>query len=105
MNLKGEEPIEYGVIATLRKRFGFIKCCNRNLDLFFHFNDVKDGLCSADLKEGTEVSFTPTHVVQTDGSTRLVAKKVGNATGGMIVFNTVSQQQMLGLIVELPQTT
>ncbi|GAX85509.1 hypothetical protein CEUSTIGMA_g12925.t1 [Chlamydomonas eustigma] len=98
-----EDHKEYGVIATLRKRFGFIKCCSRNLDLFFHFDDLQDGILRADLEVGLQVLYTPTRVSQSDGSSRLVAKKVGRAERGMVIFHDISEHQMLGLIVELPQ--
>ena len=67
-----EDPhaIEFGTIATLRKRFGFIRCCGRMLDLFFHFNDLDGGLGADALVVGLEVQFTPTHALQEDGVTR-----------------------------------
>lgn len=48
--------VEYGVVATLRNRFGFIKCCQRKLDLFFHFHDLEGGIEGSDLSPGLEVS-------------------------------------------------
>lgn len=66
--------VEYGTIATLRKRFGFIRCCGRMLDLFFHFKDLGEGLeaSGSDLVVGLEVQFVPTYALQEDGVTRCV---------------------------------
>ena len=62
--------LEYGTVATLRNRFGFIRCCSRQLDLFFHFGDLHHGLEAAQLSVGLKVQFCPTHVLQSDGVTR-----------------------------------
>lgn len=64
------EMTEFGTIATLRKRFGFIRSCSRMLDLFFHFNDLHCGLQGPDLVVGLEVQFTPAYVLQEDGITK-----------------------------------
>ena len=33
---------EKGIVAALRDGFGFIRCMERNMRMFFHFNEVID---------------------------------------------------------------
>ena len=33
---------EQGVVAALRDGFGFIRCAQRDMRMFFHFNEVID---------------------------------------------------------------
>lgn len=34
------ERREQGIVASVKDGFGFLKCCERDLRLFFHFNEV-----------------------------------------------------------------
>ena len=44
-------------IRTLKGNFGFIRCCQRSGDLFFHYTTLQD--CSKeDLKKNDDVEFT-----------------------------------------------
>ncbi len=53
--------MEKGKIARLTdKGFGFISREGQEKDLFFHANELVEGLQYADLKEGDEVSFEVT---------------------------------------------
>ncbi|EED90300.1 hypothetical protein THAPSDRAFT_263580, partial [Thalassiosira pseudonana CCMP1335] len=47
---------EQGVIHTLLDKFGFILCADRNLELFFHYSELRDGH-SDELNIGDEVEF------------------------------------------------
>ena len=38
-----DDGFEYGVVVIMKASFGFIKCCDRTQDLFFHFTEVKGG--------------------------------------------------------------
>jgi len=49
-------PLEQGVIHTLLDKFGFILCADRNLELFFHYSELRDGH-SDELNIGDEVEF------------------------------------------------
>ena len=45
-------------IAMLKPKFGFIKCCERRVDLFFHFDALADGVVGSELKVGDDVEFS-----------------------------------------------
>lgn len=54
------ERREQGVIAALKEGFGFIRCVERELRLFFHFNEVLD--VDREITMGDEVEFTVVQV-------------------------------------------
>lgn len=39
---RASECVEYGAVNMLKAHFGFIKCCSRTLDAFFHFSSLKE---------------------------------------------------------------
>lgn len=45
-------------IALLKPKFGFIKCCERRTDLFFHFAALVEGLAGGELQVGDDVEFS-----------------------------------------------
>jgi len=49
-------PTEQGVIHTLLDKFGFIRCADRPIEVFFHYSEYKEGH-SDDLNIGDEVEF------------------------------------------------
>lgn len=42
--LSGERR-EEGMVASLKDGFGFLRCVDRNVRLFFHFTEVLDTVC------------------------------------------------------------
>jgi cold shock CspA family protein len=54
------ERREQGAIAALKDNFGFIRCADRDLRLFFRYNEVLD--CE-DISLGDEVEFTVVQVI------------------------------------------
>lgn len=44
-------------VRTLKGNFGFIRCCQRSGDLFFHYTTLQ-GCTKADLKKGDDVEFS-----------------------------------------------
>jgi cold shock CspA family protein len=72
---------ETGMIAALREGFGFIRCAERDMRLFFHFNEVID--TEHKLTQHDEVEFT----VQNDYTNeRLHAVRVKILTPGSVQF-------------------
>ena len=59
----------------MKPQFGFIKCCERRGDLFFHYATLADGLNSDGLSVGDDVEFSVSQEPQpAEGQTpRLVA--------------------------------
>ena len=37
---QGQRPREQGVVTSLKGNFGFMKCVERDEDMFFHFDEV-----------------------------------------------------------------
>lgn len=50
-------PREQGMIVSLLDSFGFIKCAEREEDVFFHFSEVERNTHPSDLMTGMEVDF------------------------------------------------
>ena len=36
--------ISKGVVASLKEGFGFIRCCDRDARMFFHFSELLDSV-------------------------------------------------------------
>lgn len=89
---------ETGIIAALRDGFGFIRCAERDLRLFFHFNEVID--TEHKLAQHDEVEFT----VQNDYTNeRLHAVRVKILTTGSVQFEEVTERTFSGSVEdELP---
>lgn len=89
---------ETGMVAALRDGFGFIRCAERDMRLFFHFNEVID--TEHRLTQHDEVEFT----VQNDYTNeRLHAVRVKILTAGSVQFEVVSEKTFSGSVEdELP---
>ena len=99
-----DDGFEYGVVVIMKASFGFIKCCDRTQDLFFHFTEVKGGEDAVSV--GQEVRF-----VCKDGESggggrggrgggrnerQMCAVMVSPAPKGSAVFETVSEGERKG---------
>lgn len=62
------ERREQGVIYSLKDGFGFIKCADRDLNVFFHLNEVLD--VNRDTQVNDEVEFTIVQVENLEFRTR-----------------------------------
>lgn len=98
------EKREQGVVATLREGFGFLRCVERNLRLFFHFGEVLD--TSREICVGDEVEFT---VVQDPNSsytnTRFNAIRIKHLSAGSVQFETLVESNLEGVITrEAPKS-
>lgn len=102
-NVSGEKR-EQGVVASLKEGFGFVRCVERNVRLFFHFTEVLD--TSREICVGDEVEFT---VVQDPASsytnTRLNAIRIKHLPAGTVQFETLVESALEGIITrEAPKS-
>ena len=51
-------------VAVKKPQFGFIKCCERRGDLFFHYASLAEGLQPDSLSIGDDVEFSVSHEPQ-----------------------------------------
>ncbi|XP_055378743.1 cold shock domain-containing protein E1 isoform X2 [Condylostylus longicornis] len=98
------EKREQGVVSALKDGFGFLRCVERNVRLFFHFTEVLDP--SRELCVGDEVEFT---VIQEPGSTynssRLCAIRIKHLPHGTVQFETLVVSNIEGVITrEAPKS-
>ena len=92
---KRDKPVveeEFGVISVIKSGYGFIKCCSRSKDLFFHFSELAEDADSA--KPGQEVRFVATEEPRRG---QLVATSVRYAPKGSAVFATVDERPVRGI--------
>lgn len=93
LSLRSDPRSELGCISMLKKNFGFIKCCDRIVDVFFHINALKEG--SAALELNADVRFVPVM----DGDTnKVVASELEVVPTGTAVFETVSDRPYKGTV-------
>ena len=45
-------------VQVLKNNFGFIRCCQRAGDIFFHYTSLAAGISQHDLAKGDDVEFT-----------------------------------------------
>jgi len=55
------ERREQGIVASIKDGFGFVKCSDRDLSVYFHFNEVLD--VDRVLQVNDEVEFTIVQVI------------------------------------------
>ena len=79
---------DMGTVAVLKASYGFIKCCEREADVFFHFSAVQ-----ADM-EGVEIGQDMEFTVQAESrnSSKPVAVDVRLAPKGSAVFETTEDE-------------
>ena len=99
-----DDGFEYGVVVIMKASFGFIKCCDRTQDLFFHFTEVKGGEDAVSV--GQEVRFVCKEGESGGGGRggrgggrnerQMCAVMVEPAPKGSAVFETVSEGERRG---------
>jgi cold shock CspA family protein len=92
--LSGEKR-EQGVVAQLKDGFGFIRCVERSVRLFFHFTEVLD--TSREITVNDEIEFTcvqdPT---SSFGNPRLSAIRIKHLPEGTVKFETLIESGVDG---------
>ena len=102
---KPKGVLEYGVVAVLKKNFGFIKCCSRPQDMFFHIKDLDSSIQAEELRPGLEVQFSCSQEAVAGGRQRACARQLTRAPPGTALFESFSQQQHVGLVLEAALAT
>ncbi|XP_036344744.1 cold shock domain-containing protein E1-like, partial [Rhagoletis pomonella] len=98
------EKREQGVVASLKEGFGFLRCVERNLRLFFHFTEVLD--TSREIAVNDEVEFT---VVQEPGvpynTSRLHAIRIKHLPPNTVQFEMLMASNIEGSVTrEAPKS-
>lgn len=93
LSLRADPRSELGCISMLKKNFGFIKCCERIVDVFFHINALKEG--SEPLELNADVRFVPVMDADTN---KVVASELEVVPTGTAVFETVSERPYKGTV-------
>jgi cold shock CspA family protein len=91
------DGFEVGSVAVMKASFGFIKCCNRTQDLFFHFTEVSGG--EAAVSVGQDVRFR-SRAGGDRRSDKPVAVRVSPVPIGTAVFERVSSTVLRGVCRE-----
>ena len=91
------------MVTIIKASYGFIKCCERAQDLFFHFTEVIGG--EAAVSVGQDVTFRVRHPGVgggrgAGGGDKPVAVRVAPAPKGSAVFETVEPEWRRGVCVE-----
>ncbi|XP_050074012.1 cold shock domain-containing protein E1 [Anopheles maculipalpis] len=91
------EKREQGVVASLKEGFGFLRCVERSVRLFFHFTEVLD--TSREICIDDEVEFT---VIQDPGSSfannRQSAIRIKHLLIGTVKFETLIESNIEGVV-------
>lgn len=101
VSMKSGQVRETGAISSLKDGFGFIKCADRDLSIFFHFSEVVEQ--SHIIGIGDEVEFG---VEEDPISRRQHATRIRFLPKGTVCFEVVSKQRMQGIVErEAPSRT
>uniref|UniRef100_A0A182QFF3 CSD domain-containing protein n=1 Tax=Anopheles farauti TaxID=69004 RepID=A0A182QFF3_9DIPT len=91
------EKREQGMVASLKEGFGFLRCVERSVRLFFHFTEVLD--TSREISVDDEVEFT---VIQDPGSSfannRQSAIRIKHLPVGTVKFETLIESNVEGVV-------
>ncbi|XP_052862597.1 cold shock domain-containing protein E1 [Anopheles cruzii] len=91
------EKREQGVVASLKEGFGFLRCVERTVRLFFHFTEVLD--TSREICVDDEVEFT---VIQDPGSSfannRQSAIRIKHLPASTVKFETLIESNVDGIV-------
>ncbi|XP_037928242.1 cold shock domain-containing protein E1 [Teleopsis dalmanni] len=98
------EKREQGVVASIKEGFGFLRCVERNVRLFFHFTEVLD--TTREIAANDEVEFT---VIQEPGVTynnsRLHAIRIKHLPPNTVQFETLMASNIEGYVTrEAPKS-
>jgi cold shock CspA family protein len=83
-------------VVVLKDSYGFIKCCERPVDLFFHFSALVDATPES-IAFGQDVEFT---CLQDGRAGKPIATRVTLAPKGSAVFESVDEARLRGVCRE-----
>lgn len=93
------ERREQGAIAALKEGYGFIKCAERDVRLFFHYSEVLD--VDTELTAGTEVEFTVIQDPQSSyANQRNSAIRIKILAAGTVQFETMLERGISGVVAK-----
>lgn len=99
--LKNGQVREVGVISSLKDGFGFIKCAEQELSIFFHFSEVLEQSHITNIGDEVEFTIENDHISQRQHATRIRFLPKGTVT-----FETISSKRHVGVIErEAPERT
>lgn len=91
--LRQNQGFELGIVSMLKKNFGFIKCAERVVDVFFHINALLPA--SAPLSMDADVRFLPA----LDGETgKIIATQLEVVPAGSAKFEATSERRYSGTV-------
>ncbi|XP_026762174.1 cold shock domain-containing protein E1 [Galleria mellonella] len=100
-NVSGERR-EQGVVCSLRDGFGFIRCVDREQNMFFHFAEVLR--LGHKLSVGDEVEFTVDPVATfSNMNTRQSAIRIKHLPPGTVQFETLIERGVRGVVTKEAQ--
>lgn len=91
--LRQHQGFEHGIVSMLKKNFGFIKCSERVVDVFFHINSLVP--TSAPLAMDADVRFLPSLDEETG---KIVATQLEVVAPGSAKFHAISQRRYSGTV-------
>ncbi|XP_015760880.1 PREDICTED: LOW QUALITY PROTEIN: cold shock domain-containing protein E1-like [Acropora digitifera] len=94
----GEETREMGVVASLKEGFGFIRCCDRDARMFFHFSELLDS--GHQVQVGDEVEFAVSEDMS--ANKRIHGVRVRVLPKGTIQMENVASEIYQGLVEREP---
>lgn len=94
----GEETREMGVVASLKEGFGFIRCCDRDARMFFHFSELLDS--GHQVQVGDEVEFAVSEDMS--ANKRIHGVRVRVLPKGTIQMENVAAEIYQGLVEREP---
>ena len=86
-----------GRLSSLKKSFGFIRSVTEVADIFFHFDNLQEGVDRSMLSAGLDVEFTLT---RDPVNNRTHAVQVSLAPKGAAVFEEVGSDAVRGVVFE-----
>ncbi|XP_065063770.1 cold shock domain-containing protein E1-like [Rhopilema esculentum] len=97
VSVKNGEIRENGIISSLKDGFGFIKCCDRDLSLFFHFSELLEQ--AKVISVGDEAEFA---IAQDAHSGKPRATRIRLLPKGSVNMEVVTLEDCQGVVDKEP---
>jgi len=96
-HLQISDEKETGIVCSIKDKYGFIRCAEREEDLFFHFSEVTKS--DDDPNIGMEVSFL---VAEDSRNNKLSAVNISVLPKGSVIFEVVEDRTRVGTLLKEP---
>ena len=96
-----DERREQGTVHTIRDGFGFMRCAERDVRMFFHFSECLDVKRTVSIGDDCEFTVSP----DPNQPTRMLATRIKHLPSGTVQFDIIIHKDITGRVDTQPAAT